>query len=141
MLVIAGDGIRRGEIDALAEGLLPGRYLRLVVPSTQMPDLYRCADAFLHLSRDEAFGNAYVEAMATGLPCVVHDYPLTRWIYDRHGHLLDTTDHDLLVDELSKALAAVGEDRDAQVDYGRTNFSWKNIAARYREFFVETLER
>ncbi len=141
MLVVAGDGIRRGEIDALAEGLLPGRYRRLSVPSAQMPDLYRSADVFLHLSRDEAFGNVYVEAMVSGLPCVVHDYRLTRWIYGDHGHLLDTSDHEALVEELSKALASSNEDRDAQVSYGRERFSWKRIAAQYREFFVETLAR
>ncbi len=141
MLVVAGDGIRRAEIDALAEGLLPGRYRRLVVPSAKMPDLYRCADAFLHLSRDEAFGNAYVEAMVTGLPCVVHDYPLTRWIYGEHGILIDTTDRDALVDALLTAVGSAPGERAAQVARGRATFSWKTIAERYRALFAETLAR
>lgn len=141
MLVVAGDGIRRGEIDALAEGLLPGRYRRMVIPSAQMPELYRCADVFMHLSRDEAFGNAYVEAMVSGLPCVVHDYPLTRWIYGEHGTLVDTTDQAALVAALVAALASARIERTAQVAYGRSTFSWKTIAERYRDLFSQTLAR
>lgn len=141
MLVVAGDGIRRDEIDALAEGLLPGRYRRMTVASSQMPNLYRSADAFLHLSRDESFGNVYIEALVTGLPCVVHDYPLTRWIYGDDGQLVDASDHELLVQELGKALANTGQDRSLQVARGVERFSWRTIADQYRTFFAETLAR
>lgn len=141
MLVVAGDGIRRDEIDALAEGLLPGRYRRMSVTGAQMPDLYRSADVFLHLSRDESFGNAYIEALVTGIPCVAHDYALTRWIYGDHGVLVDAGHHELLVDALAKALTGTDVDRSDQVSFARERFGWSNIARQYRQFFVETLER
>lgn len=79
-LLVAGDGPLRAEFDALAAQLLPGRHRRLSIAMDRMPGLYRCADAFLHMSRDEAFGNVYVEALASGLPVVAHDYPTARWI-------------------------------------------------------------
>jgi glycosyltransferase involved in cell wall biosynthesis len=49
-LVVAGDGALRGEIDALAAALLPGRFTRLTVTPADMPALYRSADVFLHMS-------------------------------------------------------------------------------------------
>ena len=72
-LVVAGDGPLRDELHKLAGELLPGRFLQLTVPAPDMPALYRSADAFMHLSLDESFGNVFVEAMATGLPIVAFE--------------------------------------------------------------------
>lgn len=135
VLVVAGDGILRTEIDALGQQLLPGRYVRVSVPIADMPDLYRCADAFLHLSLDEAFGNVFVEAMVTGLPCVAHDYAHTRWIYGEHGVLVDSLDHDALVRGIAGALRRGAAAPAEQIAAGRARFSWTHIAAEYRKFF------
>src|SRR4029077_19427559 len=88
MLVVAGDGPLRDQFDALGNELMPGRFRRLLLPSEQMPDLYRSADAFLHPTLHESFGNVYVEAMAVGLPVVAHDYEVTRWIFGDHPNLV-----------------------------------------------------
>lgn len=40
-----------------------------------MPDFYRGLDVFVLPSRDEGMSNALLEAMASGLPCVVSDIP------------------------------------------------------------------
>jgi glycosyltransferase involved in cell wall biosynthesis len=55
-----------------------------------MPALYRSADVFLHLSKEESFGNVFLEAMACGLPIVGHDSPRLRWIVGDDEFLLDT---------------------------------------------------
>ena len=69
-LVVAGDGHLRQEGDALAQQLMPGRYSRISLTAPEMPDLYRSADVFLHMSLLESFGNVFLEAMASGLPIV-----------------------------------------------------------------------
>ncbi|MES2290518.1 MAG: glycosyltransferase family 4 protein [Pseudomonadota bacterium] len=133
-LVDAGDGPMREEIDRLANDLMPGRFSRISVKPEQMPSLYRSADVFLHLSKDESFGNVYVEAMACGLPVVAHDWPRTRWIVGDDEFLADSDDQNALVTAIRSALDANGAGRDARLDRAK-RFAWGNIAAQYRDFF------
>lgn len=45
------------------------------VPDAELPALYRGADAFVFPSRFEGFGIPVIEAMASGVPCVVSSHP------------------------------------------------------------------
>jgi Glycosyl transferases group 1 len=61
------------------------------VRPTQMPQLYRPANVFLHLATDEPFGNVFLEAMSCGLfDC--WDSPRLRWIVG-HEHFLTKNDN------------------------------------------------
>lgn len=134
-LVVAGDGPARGAVDALAARLLPGRFTRLTTTPERMPALYRCADIFLHLSRDEAFGNVYVEALATGLPVVAHDYPTARWILGDHGRLVDSTVEANVVDALRTTLAAPGPAAPRHA-FAAEHYDWPAVAERYAAFLT-----
>jgi glycosyltransferase involved in cell wall biosynthesis len=135
-LVIAGDGEQRRDVDALGNELLGPRYRRVSLPREQMPDLYRCGDALLHLSRDEAFGNVFVEALASGLPIVAHDTPVTRWIVEQEAHLLDTSDAQAMTQALSLAIADRSPERvEARRAIAQRRFSWEIVARQYCEFF------
>jgi glycosyltransferase involved in cell wall biosynthesis len=138
-LVVAGDGPLRNEIDALAAERLPGRFTRLTVKGPDMPDLYRSADIFLHMSIEESFGNVYVEAMACDRPIVGHGSSRLRWIVGEAEFLADTTDSDALLASLRAALAASSNPSPARVERART-FSWTSIARQYRSFFEEIVE-
>lgn len=46
----------------------------------EMPALYSSADLFALCSKTEIFGIVFLEAMACGVPCVGHKYPVTEWI-------------------------------------------------------------
>lgn len=135
-LVIAGDGPLRGEADALGERLLGRRYRRLKLTREEMPSLYRSADLFLHMSLDEPSANAYLEALATGLPIVTHDRRVTRWTLDRFGSFVDATDLPAVSAKIQEALAAP-HDRERAAEEARRRFSWSAIAAQYGEFFEE----
>ena len=135
-LVVAGDGPQRTEIDTLAAERLPGRYTRLTTTMDRMPDLYRCANVFLHLSRDEAFGNVYIEALATGLPVVAHDYPTARWILGEWGRLVDTTDDQRTTEALREALAAPCE-ADRRHTFAAERYDWPAVASLYADFLKE----
>ena len=137
-LVVAGDGPLRAEMERRAEERIPGRYKRISVPADAMPDLYRSADAVLHLSRDESFGNVYVEAMATGTPIVAYDSARTRWILGDEAFLA-LPDANALVSELKRGLVDGGAASSKLAERAK-DFTWSKIAARYRSFFEEVIE-
>lgn len=139
-LVCAGDGPERAAIDALAAQLLPGRFTRLTATAADMPLLYRSCDAFLHLSLDEPFGNVYVEALACGLPVVAHDSARTRWIVGEDQFLCDSKSTPVLAAAVSRALAAKDTGVAARQARAR-QFAWPNVAAQYRAFLQDVVER
>ena len=135
-LVVAGDGPLRREIEATAKKLLPDRFTRLSVSPPMMPSLYRSADVFLHLSKDEPSSLAFLEALACGLPLVAHDLPQLRYIVGQDEFLVDTDDIELVANQI--ALARATSPTKSQKRSGIAQaFSWRNIAAQYRSFIQE----
>jgi glycosyltransferase involved in cell wall biosynthesis len=138
-LVVAGDGPLRDQVDLVASDILPGRFLRTRVPHTRMPELYRCADVFLHTAIRESFGNAYVEALACGLAIVAHDDEITRWIFERHAHLVDTRSEELLFAALQSAIDDGDRGAEQRGEFARSRFAWASVASRYASF-LETVQ-
>lgn len=139
-LLVAGDGPLRDEVSRLSEVLLPGRFTRVSVAAHEMPELYRSADVFLHLSKEESFGNVFVEAMGCGLPIVGHDISRLRWIVGDEEYLADTTDLDATAAAIGRALESPETLRAARVTRA-ADFSWTSIARKYHSFFEEILAR
>jgi len=135
VLVVAGDGPLRQEVAGLAERLLPERFKLLSLTAEKMPDLYRSADAFLHLSLLESFGNVFLEAWASGLPIVAHETDRLRWILGSGQYLCDTASPTALHAALESALR-LGSKSPRE---GIERYSWPSIAAEYRAFIGETL--
>lgn len=73
LLVVAGDGPQRREIEALAQEL--GVRLRLTgdLPADRIAEAYAAADVFALLSTRETWGVVVNEAAASGLPLVLSD--------------------------------------------------------------------
>jgi len=134
VLVVAGDGPLRAEIHDYARQLLPDRFINLTVPADRMPNLYRAADVFLHLSVDESFGNVFLEAMATGLPVVAYEYGRTRWIVGDHAFFADRSDPASLPAKLESALKAEATLSDIMCQRAQS-FGWPTIAGQYETFF------
>ena len=137
-LVIAGDGPLRQSLETKAAKLLPGRFTRLLVKPEQMPQLYRSADVLLHLSKEEPFGNVFVEAMACGLPVIGHDTPRLRWIVGNEGILLDTEDVSTLAQKIELVSSNSSGPRAARIARA-SNFSWSKIGGMYRRFLEEVI--
>lgn len=132
-LVVAGDGPLRDEGQALADKLMPGRFQRISLAAEDMPALYQSADAFLHLSLLESFGNVFLEAWASGLPIIAHDTERLRWILSEHAHLCDTEDQYALIGTLKKALSSKSTDNREGIE----RFAWSTIAQEYRNFISD----
>jgi glycosyltransferase involved in cell wall biosynthesis len=137
-LIVAGDGPLRRSIDALAARLLPDRFKRLSLALEQMPALYRSADVFLHLSKDEAFGNVFVEAMACGLPVVAYDSPRSRWIVGEDEFLLESSDIGAIARNLELARSVPSSQRQVRARKSAA-FSWSRIGGMYRDFLKEVV--
>lgn len=140
VLVIAGDGPLRAEIDALGRDLLGERYMRIEVDSARMPDLYRSADAVLHTALEESFGNVYVEALAVGVRVVAHRSPHTEWILGDSPLLVDTTSIDDTRAGLRLALDADGRG-DRPSPHSARRFAWAAVAEQYEEFLTMIVEQ
>lgn len=137
VLVVAGDGPLREEVTRLAQQLLPQRFVRVSLSAGEMPDLYRSADVFLHLSLLESFGNVFLESWASGLPIVGHDSDRLRWILGERHHLCDTTNPQDLDKALRAALSTPANGSRAGVE----RYSWATIAGEYADFLRETVAR
>jgi glycosyltransferase involved in cell wall biosynthesis len=68
-LVIAGDGTAR----KACETRMPDAVFLGKIPHEQLSVLYASADVFVFPSVSETYGNVVLEAMASGLPCVIAD--------------------------------------------------------------------
>jgi len=70
-LLVAGDGPRRAEVEAMLETAAPGRVSFLgALEANKLADTYAAADMLVWPAIDEAFGIALLEAQAAGLPVI-----------------------------------------------------------------------
>ena len=136
-LVVAGDGPMRQDAADLARQLLPGRFKRISLPKERMPELYRSADVFLHLSLLESFGNVFLEAWASGLPIVAHETDRLRWILGDRHFLCDTTNPEELRGALTAALSTGPTGRPEGID----RYSWSTVGSEYHAFCTRVVER
>jgi glycosyltransferase involved in cell wall biosynthesis len=135
-LVVAGNGPLRQTIEANAANLLPGRFTLLSVPAERMPALYQSTNVFLHLSKEESFGNVFLEAMACGLPVVAHDSARVRWIVGNGQFLVDTDDlHAISAAISSASISPLDKKQDRLAK--AASFSWTRIGAMYQDFLRE----
>ena len=139
-MIVAGDGPLREEADLLAAEILPGRFSRRSFKHEQMADLYRSVDVFLHTTIGESFGNVYIEALASGLPVVAHDESLTRWIFEDHACLVDTTKTEPIVEALKAALDVPATTRANGANFAK-RYDWRVIASQYRAFISDVVAR
>ena len=137
-LVVAGDGPLRPKIEHLAATLIPERFTLMSLPASEMPSLYQSADVFLHLSREESFGNVFLEAMACGLPIVAHDSARLRWIVGDKQLLVDTDAQTEIIAAINKSgVMSLADKRDIAAK--ASDFSWQKVGKMYREFLQNVL--
>lgn len=133
-LLVAGDGPLRVDVERLGHELMPGRFARQSFTREEMPGVFRRAAVLLHMSMDEPFGIVYVEALATGLPIVAHDWPATRWTLEDNAQLVDSTDELAVAAALKAALADQTQDQvRRRVGLAKQRFDWRAIGAQYAE--------
>ena len=137
-LLLLGDGDSRGNIDALGKRLLGSRYLRLLVPHSEIPGYFRAGLVFSLASKTEAFGTSYIEAMACNLPIVATYDSSRQEIIGDAGILTNPEDVDQYAKDLMLAASANYHNR----PYNQAlKFSWNKIAERYEKVIASLLKR
>ncbi|MDX2149897.1 MAG: glycosyltransferase family 4 protein [Bryobacteraceae bacterium] len=78
------------------------------VPSADVPELCRLADVMVHCATNEAYGLAVAEALASGVPTLVHDSPHFEWLTRGRECLVDMSRRGALAERLQ----GIAEQRD-----------------------------
>ncbi len=129
--IIAGDGIAKKEL----QQKMPKAYFLNMVGHDELSRLYASADVFFFPSDTETYGNVVVEAMASGLPCVVADGggPKSYIEHGTTGLLCEANDTEAYYEAITKIL----KDSELQnkISYNGLEFtkqlSWENLVEIY----------
>jgi glycosyltransferase involved in cell wall biosynthesis len=98
---------------------------------------YRAADVFALASIREAFGLVYAEALAHGLPCIAHDYPVSRFVLGEEGLFADLRLTGSLAQQVRVALAMddTTAQRERRHEAVSQRFDWSALAPQYVDMF------
>jgi len=132
-LLLLGTGPLDERIDKLGYELLgKKRFFHTSVAHEQMPEYYRAADLFTLCSiSSEAFGIVYLEAMATGLPCIATDDESRREIVGNAGIFIKDPDNaEEYSTGLKQTLATKWKDLPRKQ---AEKFSWDKVVAEYEK--------
>lgn len=100
---------------------------------------YRIADAFVLASLGEGLPRVLLEAMSHGLPCLTHDYAITRFVMGEGGYLADLNLIGNLASLMTQALTE-GHNESKRRSRHRNiydRFSWEQL----RPSYVEMIQR
>ena len=124
--------------DDFGKKVLGKRFLRKEFKHQEMPKVYRGVDVFTLVSQSfEAFGVAYLEAMASGLPVVATDDQMRREIIGKAGLFVKNPGNSKgYAQKLEKALKMEWGDKPRKQ---AEKFSWDKIAEKYQEEMQELI--
>lgn len=139
-LAIAGTGelLESMEKRARSRGLERVIFLGYI-PEADKPDLYACVDYYIMTSQYEGQPLSLLEAMASGLPCIVSDIPNLRAVRDACCGITISLE-DLNRD--SEAILAylqgdTSPDSIRAREYALQHCDWRLIAERYLKMFEQ----
>ncbi|MGH7279381.1 MAG: glycosyltransferase, partial [Candidatus Rokuibacteriota bacterium] len=142
MLLVAGDGPCRAELDTLAADLGLGGRARFLGEREDVPVVLRALDLFVLPSIAEGISNTILEALATGLPVIA-----TR--VGGNPELVDDGATGALVparnpDALARAISAYVDDSHLRRLHGKAarqqaveRFDLAGMVARYRDLYLD----
>lgn len=117
-----------------AKNLIPGRFRILSWPQEKMHLLYGAADIFTLASLHEGFGLATIEAMASGIPVIIHNGPEFRWVAgDSNVMCIDMTKDGELASAVKDISSRqfISNGRESAV----SRFSWGSLVPQYLEMY------
>lgn len=143
VLLVGAEEAETPGLRALAsERLGAGGFAFRTVSHSAVADLYEASDVFVLTSTGEAFGRVFVEALAHGLPCLAHDYPVSRHVLSHYGDFADFA----VPGSLARLVSAGGRGREPGAERARhrhafESFSWTRLRPRYVEFLQQAAKR
>lgn len=111
-MIMLGDGSMRDDIDQAVRrfGLFDKIHLKGRVANADLPAYYQAADVYISASHSDGSSVSLLEAMATGLVCVVSDIPGNReWItHGVDGYLFERGNAESLISILRHCIKGRG---------------------------------
>jgi len=147
LLLIAGDGPLRPDMEELTKKLGLDERVRFLGICHNVPELMNAADAFVLSSRWEGFGLVLVEAMACQLPVVATDSGGPREILNGGtlGFLVPPGDSEALAAAMMKMMSLPEAERRAMGRAGRAhieaNYSLERVVDQWEALYRELLTK
>lgn len=136
LLLLGQQDSQSPEIHQLGNQLLGTDSFQIkTVVSHQVVDYYRVADVFVLASLNEGFGRVFLEAMSYGLPCLVHDYEVARFVLGKEGYFANFELTGSLASLISQVLAESNDESKRYLQYRTVynRFSWDKLRPSYVE--------
>jgi 1,2-diacylglycerol 3-alpha-glucosyltransferase len=112
------------------------------VPYAEVSKYYSIADAFTLASIREGFGRVFLEALVHGLPCVVNDHPVMRYVLGEEGTFADLTQPGALAAAVVSTLARPLDQAEMarRRQYVRWKFGWDALRPQYFQLFLDCMK-
>lgn len=138
-LLICGDGSDRDYFQDLGDRLLGTRRFQIkTFAYAQMPQVYRSASVFTSAAKKESHGLKYIEAMACGLPVVVPNDGVRRYLIGNGGIACEVTDLDIYTKSLQNVLETHWHWQQ-QSRQNALRFSWEKISLLHYQAVLKTI--
>lgn len=107
------------------------------VPYEQIADYYLASDVFVLASLKEGFGRVLLEASSYGLPCIVDDNPVMRYVLGELGCYVGMATTGDLAQAIVEHLDHEEDDpaRQMRAEEIKRRFSWESLRDDYVEMF------
>jgi len=133
-LLLVGDGPQKENLIKLTSELGLNNFVNFVgfIPNSKIIDYYKKSHCFVSMSSSESWGQVYLEAMASGLPCISSINNGSKVIIDenKNGYLVNQND----VDDLSHKIIKLVKDENLYNSFSKEavkkvkdNYDWKTV--------------
>jgi len=138
--LVVGDGPARKEL----QQMLPEAHFTGFLTGDELARAYASSDIFLFPSDTETFGNVTLEAMSSGVPCVVADATGSKSLVESgiNGYLVPPRN----TEEFARCVKTIMEDDKLRVEMGKTArqkamaYSWDSVNGKLLQNYREALE-
>jgi glycosyltransferase involved in cell wall biosynthesis len=106
VLLLVGDGPLRPQLEELARSLGVMSRVRFLGKRTDVAQVLKASDIYVHSTNSDGFGIAACEAMAAGLPVIASNVPGLAQVVEGAGVLFPVGDHEALAHEIQELLSS-----------------------------------
>jgi glycosyltransferase involved in cell wall biosynthesis len=142
-LLLVGDGPLRPQLEGLARSLGVMSRVSFLGKRTDVAQVLKASDIYVHSTNSDGFGMAACEAMAASLPVIASDVPGLAQVVEGAGILFPVGDHEALAREI-QALLSSPERRHEMSKAGRKRaqcFSIERTVDGYLAMYESVLRR